>query len=310
MHVLVTGGAGFIGSHTVERLLEAEIPVRVVDDFSSGSRKNLPNHPLLEIQDGDIRDEKTVHRAMRGITHVLHLAAQVSVQASLEDPVRSCSSNIFGFVNVLQIARTCGVQRLVYASSAAVYGNPSRLPLSEEDGGMPLSPYGLEKSVNEQYSRLFEQEFDMPLLGLRYFNVYGPRQDPDSPYAGVISKFLGMVEQHRPVTVYGDGAQTRDFIFVKDVAMANIKALHHAMTGVCNVATGRSISLLGMIEVLSSCVGRPLEIVHQSAQEGDIPFSAANIERFRTLVDTDEFISLGDGLHQLLQGMFEVPHIA
>ncbi len=306
MHILITGGAGFIGSHTVEQLLDLEIPVRVLDDFSSGSRQNLPAHSLLDIQEGDIREAKALHRAMEGITHILHLAAQVSVQASVEDPVHSCSSNIQGFVNVLQMARTFRVERVVYASSAAVYGNPQRLPLSEEDGGTPLSPYGLEKSVNDQYAALFGQEFGLSLLGLRYFNVYGPRQDPDSPYAGVISKFLGMIEQHRPVTVFGDGAQTRDFIFVKDVAMANVRALQHTMTGVCNVATGRSVSLLGMIEVLSSCVGRPLEIVHQGAQAGDVPFSAANVDRFRSLVDIQRLTNLSDGLSQLIEETIKV----
>lgn len=308
MHVLVTGGAGFIGSHTVERLLEAQVGVRVLDDFSSGSRKNLPSHELLQVQEGDIREEHAVGRAMEGITHVLHLAAQVSVQESFEDPSHSCSTNILGFVNVLQMARQARVERVVYASSAAVYGNPQRLPLSEEDGGIPLSPYGLEKSVNEHYATLFAREFNLSLLGLRYFNVYGPRQDPDSPYAGVISRFLAMAAQHRPVTLFGDGAQTRDFIFVKDVAMANVNALQHPMTGVCNVATGRSVSLLGMIEVLSACVGRPLEIVHQSARTGDIPFSAAHIDRLRQLLETGDFMKLQDGLTQLLEETMSLPH--
>lgn len=301
MHVLVTGGAGFIGSHSVEHLLEANISVRVLDNFSSGSRQNLPAHSLLEIQDGDIRDKDAVYKAMEDITHVLHLAAQVSVQASVDDPLESCSTNIGGFVNVLQAARVFRVQRMVYASSAAVYGRPQRLPLSETDLPQPCSPYGLEKYVNDQYAALFTNEFGLSLLGLRYFNVYGPRQDPNSPYAGVISKFISMIEQHQPLSVFGDGAQTRDFIFVKDVAKANVQALQSEMTEVCNVATGTSLSLLRLIEVLSECVQQPLKVVHQPAQAGDILFSEAAISRLHLLMPNQDSTDLNKGLTALLQ---------
>lgn len=301
MHVLVTGGAGFIGSHSVEQLLAANIPVRVLDNFSAGSRQNLPTHSLLEIQEGDIRDDQAVQRAMEDISHVLHLAAQVSVQASVESPTLSCSINIGGFVNVLQAARTFRVQRMVYASSAAVYGQPKRLPLSEDDNALPCSPYGLEKLVNDQYAALFAQEFGLSLLGLRYFNVFGPRQDPRSHYAGVISKFISMIEQHQPLAVFGDGEQTRDFIFVKDVANASVQALQHEMTGVCNVATGKSLSLLNLIEVLAHCVGRPLEIVQRPARLGDIPFSEAHVARLDSLIDMKKMTDLKDGLQALLQ---------
>jgi UDP-glucose 4-epimerase len=301
MHVLVTGGAGFIGSHSVEQLLEAHHPVRVLDNFSTGSRQNLPRHSLLDIQTGDIRDDYAVRKAMEDITHVLHLAAQVSVQASVDNPPGSCSTNIGGFINVLQAARSFGVQRMVYASSAAVYGRPARLPLSEADTTQPCSPYGLEKYVNDQYAALFEREFGVSLLGLRYFNVYGPRQDSQSSYAGVISKFISMIEQLKPLAVFGDGAQTRDFIFVKDVAKTNVQALQVKMTGVCNVATGSSVSLLHLIEVLSRCVNRPLKIVHQPAQAGDIPLSEANINRFRSLLDVSSLTNLENGLQLLLE---------
>lgn len=301
MHILVTGGAGFIGSHSVEHLLEANYPVRVLDNFSSGKRQNLPTHSLLEIQEGDIRDRPTVHKAMEDITHVLHLAAQVSVQASVEDPSESCSINIGGFVNVLHAARSFQVQRMVYASSAAVYGRPSRLPLSETDLAQPCSPYGLEKNVNDQYAALFASEFSLSLLGLRYFNVYGPRQDPQSPYAGVISKFVSMIEQQQPLSVFGDGAQTRDFIFVKDVAKANVQALKSEMPGTCNVATGKSQSLLELIDILSRCVNQSVEIVHHSARAGDIPFSEADITRLRSLMPTQDLTDLRSGLATFIQ---------
>ncbi len=307
MNVLVTGGAGFIGSHSVEELLETGWNVRVLDNFSSGCRKNLPTHPSLEVVEGDIRDEKCVNSVMPGVSHVLHLAAQVSVQTSIEDPSHSCSNNVLGFVNVLQAARFYGIQRMVYASSAAVYGHPSRVPISETDPCQPISPYGLEKLMNDQYAGLFAQEFGLSLLGLRYFNVYGPRQDPRSPYAGVISKFLDRVEQQKPLLVFGDGTQTRDFIFVKDVARANKAALESSLGEVCHVATGKSRDLLRLIETLSRCLGQSLEISHQAPLPGDIPFSAANIDRFRSLMNTKNFTSLEQGLSMLLQEHRSVP---
>ena len=300
MHVLVTGGAGFIGSHSVEQLLESNIPVRVLDNFSTGSRQYLPTHSLLEIQEGDIRDAASVRKAMEDMTHVLHLAAQVSVQASVDDPPESCSTNIGGFVNVLQVARSYGVQRMVYASSAAVYGRPIRLPVSERDIPQPCSPYGLEKYVNDQYAALFAKAFGISLLGLRYFNVYGPRQDPQSSYAGVISKFISMIQQQQPLSVFGDGMQTRDFIFVKDVAKANVQALQSEMTGVCNVATGTSVSLRHLIEVLSRCVNQKLKIVHHPAREGDIPFSEAHTDLFHSVLDPKNLTNLDDGLQMLI----------
>ena len=301
MHVLVTGGAGFIGSHSVEQLLEANCSVRILDNFSSGTRENLPNHPQLEIQDGDIRDAKAVHAAMKDMTHVLHLAAQVSVQASVENPPESCSTNIGGFVNVLQAARENRVHRMVYASSAAVYGRPEQLPLSETVRAQPCSPYGLEKYVNDQYAALFAKEFGISLLGLRYFNVYGPRQDPQSPYAGVISKFMEMINQHQPLVVFGDGSQTRDFIFVKDIAKANAQALQSDMGGVCNVATGNIHSLLELIDILSGCANQSVEVVHHPVREGDIPFSETQISRLQALMPTDNFTDLNTGLTALLQ---------
>ncbi len=301
MTVLVTGGAGFIGSHSVERLLETGWNVRVLDNFSSGARKNLPTHDALEIVEGDIRDFDAVRLALEGVSHVLHLAAQVFVQASLENPPNSCSINVLGFVNVLQAARTSDVQRVVYASSAAVYGPPQPLPIDETHACQPMSPYGLEKSINDQYGKLFEQEFFLPLLGLRYFNVYGPRQDPRSPYAGVISKFISQLKQQQSVTIFGDGTQTRDFIFVKDIARANVAALQSPLTGVCNVATGKSCSLLQMVQTLAKCTGQPLEVVHQAARHGDIHFSSSNNDRLGQVLNTQDFTSLERGLSLLVQ---------
>ncbi|GJL66425.1 MAG: dTDP-glucose 4,6-dehydratase [Nitrospirales bacterium] len=300
MYVLVTGGAGFIGSHTVETLLKCGARVRVLDNFSTGKRQNLPSHANLEVCTGDIREVNDIQHAAADITHILHLAAQVSVQDSLVNPTRSCSINIQGFVNVLEAARIQQVDRMVYASSAAVYGYPQQLPLLEDDAVHPISPYGLEKSVNDQYAELFHSLFGCSLLGVRYFNVYGPRQDPKSPYAGVISKFVHCIEQQQALTVFGDGSQTRDFVFVKDVAQANVAALRSTATGVCHVATGTSRSVLDMIQALSNCVGHELQAIHQDAQTGDIPHSAAHIKKLTQALGVQCSTRFEDGLRLLL----------
>ncbi len=303
MFVLVTGGAGFIGSHSVEALLASGARVRVLDNLSSGHREYLPDHPALEFVEGDIRDAATVTQCMQGITHVLHLAAQVSVPVSVQQPVFSNAVNIAGFLNVLDAARQAGVQRMVYASSAAVYGVPVELPLSEASPVSALSPYGLEKLVNDQYAALFGGLYDFSAMGLRYFNVYGPRQDPTSPYSGVISKFASWAQQEQGFTVFGDGLQTRDFIFVKDVARANVAALNSQARGVVNVATGTSVTLLQMIETFAAVVERPIPVTHAPARVGDVPFSAVTPNRMRDVLAIQETVALQDGLGQLLDSL-------
>ncbi|GAB4164913.1 MAG: NAD-dependent epimerase/dehydratase family protein [Rhodocyclaceae bacterium] len=299
MCVLVTGGAGFIGSHTVERLLAQGMHVRVLDDFSTGRLDNLPHHPRLEILTGDIRDRALVEDAMHRATRVLHLAAQVSVAASVEAPLASASINVTGFLNVLEAARRHRVRRLVYASSAAVYGVPARLPIDEDAPTAPISPYGLEKEINDRYAALYRSLYGLPTLGLRYFNVYGPRQDPSSPYSGVISIFCRRLREARPLSVFGDGLQTRDFIYVGDVARANAAALEGDLTGVCNVATGESISLRTLIKALSAVSGtRPL-VSYREPRAGDIRESAADNRRLVTALKVSEFEPLGDGLSRL-----------
>lgn len=300
MYVLVTGGAGFIGSHSVDALRAAGVALRVLDNFSNGKRENLSAHTDLDVQTGDITDPVAVAAAMDGITHVLHLAAQVSVQASVADPLHSCRQNVLGFVNVLDCARRLGVKRMVYASSAAVYGIPALLPLSEDAPTAPLSPYGLEKSINDQYAALYRDLFGFSALGLRYFNVYGPRQDPRSPYAGVISKFMERMAADEPLRVFGDGQQTRDFIYVKDIAQTNLAALRSDYSGICNVGTGSSVSLLQMIDALSAVLGQSLEVVFEPPQAGDIPKSATVNQRLQTQLGLKQFTSLHQGLGELL----------
>ena len=307
MQVLITGGAGFIGSHTAEALLASGASVRILDNLSTGKIENLPKHDCLNLLVGDIQNQSDVDNAMKGVTHVLHLAAQVSVQASIEDPSASCGQNIQGFVNVLSAAKEQQVRRFVYASSAAIYGVPQKLPVAEDDTLNPISPYGLEKSVNEQYAHLFEELFNFKSMGMRYFNVYGPRQDPSSPYAGVISKFLEFIEKKQPMTVFGDGLQTRDFIFVKDIARANVAALTGEASGFCNVGTGKTSTLLDVIQVLSDCVGRALEVNHLDPRDGDIIHSSAEVDKIKELIGFSAQTELSAGLRELAQYFKIIP---
>jgi UDP-glucose 4-epimerase len=298
--VLITGGAGFIGSHTADRLLAKNIAVRVLDDLSSGRRDNLPvAHSQLEFIEGDVRNADTVSAAMRGISHCLHLAAQVSATRSLHDPRASAERNVLGFLTVLEAAREARVQRFVYASSAAVYGEPTVLPLTEDVTLKPLSPYGLEKLINEHYGDLYHRLHDFSLMGLRYFNVFGPRQDRKSPYAGVIALFAEQIRSGDTLQVFGDGYQTRDFIFVDDVARANVAALVTQATEVCNVATGRSVTLLDLINDLSSLSGMHPDIRFLPPREGDIQRSAADPTRMHELLGIKAQIGLVDGLKAL-----------
>ncbi len=302
MHVLITGGAGFIGSHTARALLAGGHRVTVLDNFSSGKRSNLPDHhDALRIVTGDIGDETAVSDALDGATHVLHLAAQVSVAASVEAPLPSCRDNVLGFLTVLDGARRAGITRFVYASSAAVYGTPAELPLNESSPTGPLSPYGLEKLINDQYGALYRNLYGMSPLGMRYFNVYGPGQDPSSPYSGVISRFVDGLRAGRPLTVFGDGGQTRDFVYVGDVAQANLAALASDGTGVCNVGTGSTVTLLQLIEALAAVAGVDPEVHHAPAREGDIRHSATAIDRMRRELGAAEPTPLADGLARLWQ---------
>ena len=298
---LVTGGAGFIGSHTVDHLLAKQQQVVVLDNFSSGHRHNLPeSNPLLSIVEGDIRDQSDVENAAEGVTHCLHLAAQVSVVKSLEDPADSATHNIMGFINVLNAMKANQAKRFVYASSAATYGNPKTLPLPEDEPLGPESPYGLEKQINELYVKLFKDLYQVSSCGMRFFNVYGPRQDPKSPYAGVIALFADAVLAKKPLTINGDGMQTRDFIFVNDVARANVAALQGDYQGAVNVATGSTVTLLQLIEVLEKIAGHECEKTFGPEREGDIIHSAAMVDTLQNKLNVSAKHKLEEGLRELL----------
>jgi len=302
--VLIAGGAGFIGSHTADLLMEKGVKVRILDNLTSGHRSNLPDeHPLMEFIEGDIRDADTVKNAMKGITHVVHLAAQVSVVASLEDPEFSAQQNIIGFLNVLDAAKNEGVKKMVYASSAAIYGEPHVLPLTEDVPMKQLSPYGLEKKFNEDYADLYHRLYDFNSVGMRFFNVYGPRQDPKSPYAGVIALFMDRIKDKLPFVVNGDGEHTRDFIYVRDVARTNVAALELTYHGAVNVATGKKTSLLDLIHVLSEVSGNKADFTHGEPREGDIVHSLADPSRMNNELKIVAETDLKDGLAKLLDSV-------
>jgi UDP-glucose 4-epimerase len=305
MKALVTGGAGFIGSHTVEELLRRAWEVRVLDDFSNGKPDNLPTHPRLAVLRGNIRSVDDVRQALQGVTHVVHLAAQVSVDRSIREPLESGATNIMGFATVLDGARREQVKRLVYASSAAVYGVPEQIPLSETSPTRPLSPYGLEKLMNEAYAELYGQLHGVSACGLRFFNVYGPRQDPRSPYAGVISRFAANARAGEPVTIFGDGRQTRDFVHVSDVARLTADALEKTFSGVCNIATGYSVSLLELVDAVRNALDRPVTVTHAPARAGDILHSQADVRRMTDLFGVQRPVMLVPGLRDLLAGGLE-----
>ncbi|AFM23939.1 SDR family oxidoreductase [Desulfomonile tiedjei] len=285
--ILVTGGAGFIGSHLVEGLLERGEAVRVLDNLSTGKQENLMGlgngrwnaHRDFEFILGDIRDRKIVQTAMNGVDAVFHQAALGSVPRSVTDPVTTQEVNADGTLNILQSARDAGVSRVVYASSSSVYGNSELLPKREGEEGLTLSPYALTKRVNEEYGRLFMGLYAFETIGLRYFNVYGPRQDPESEYAAVIPRFVtALLKKSEPI-IYGTGLQSRDFTFVKDVVRANILALE-APPFACgrsfNIGCGTQATLLELLSALQDLLGTNIEPRFESPRAGDVMHSSAD----------------------------------
>lgn len=305
--ILVTGGAGFIGTRTVEALLAQGVQVRVLDNLSNGKASNLNSTAVadgrLVLLVGDVRDASAVDAAVQGCDAVLHLAAQVSVQRSVAEPVESSTHNLTGFLHVLDAVRRHQVSRLVYASSAAIYGVPESLPLEETARPNPLSPYGLEKFINEQYAALYASLYSVSSVGMRYFNVYGPGQDPLSPYAGVISKFADGLEAGTPLRLFGDGSQTRDFVYVDDVAQANVRALQSGVQGVLNVGTGKSVSLLQLIDAMAEAFGKQKHVRHESPAAGDIAHSGSNPARLSKALAWKPETSLVHGLGELAKSL-------
>jgi len=305
MRTLVTGGAGFIGSHIVEELLRSGNSVRVLDNFTSGRRENLealPGKP--EILEGDLRDAAMVKVAVRQVEVIFHLAAFISVPKSIADPETCFTVNVGGTVNLLEAARQAGTRKVVVSSSAAVYGNTNVFPTSEETPLQPLSPYAVSKQVNELYAGLYTRTLGLPVTALRYFNVYGPRQRPDSDYAAAIPIFVRRLVAGEPITIYGDGKQSRDFIFVKDVARANLLAAEAGAAGeAINICTGHETSLLDLLEALSELSPTNPQIRFEGPRPGDVYRSAGCPEKAIRLLGFKPGTSLTEGLKQTIEWM-------
>ena len=303
MNVLITGGAGFIGSHLAEHLLAARHSVRVLDNLSTGKRENLPAHPRLEFVQGDIRDRSLVNDTARGMDAIVHLAAVASVQASVDDPTGTHETNFDGTLHLLEAARKEHIRRFLYASSAAVYGDNTRLPLVEAEILDPLSPYAADKLAGEYYLRFYHAKFGIATTAFRFFNIFGPRQDPSSPYSGVISIFIERVCRGEPVTVFGDGRQTRDFVYVGDLVELLAQALSRTETAgqVINVGRGRQCSLLELLETLEKLTGKPVERRFAAARLGDIVHSCADITRLVRLLGKAPETDISTGLGEILR---------
>jgi UDP-glucose 4-epimerase len=312
MTVLVTGGAGFIGSHLVERLLRIGQDVRVLDNFSTGHRANLAGFDV-EIVEGDIQSYERVHNAVRGCDVVLHQAALPSVPRSIADPLTSHATNATGTLNVLLAARDEGVRRLVFASSSSVYGAVEGLPKRETMAAMPISPYGSAKLAAESYCRSFHEVYGLETVALRYFNVFGPRQDPQSEYAAVIPKFIAAYAAGRAPTIYGDGEQSRDFTYVDNIVDANLLALDApGVSGrTFNVACGERITLNGLSDELRAQMGVDIEPLHDAARPGDILHSLADVGRARDELGYEPRVGFAEGLRRTIACTgYEAPALA
>jgi UDP-glucose 4-epimerase len=305
MRTLVTGGAGFIGSHIVEELLRRGDTVRVLDNFSSGSRENLEEfRGNLEILEGDLRDAETVKAAVRNMDLVFHLAAFVSVPQSMSDPETCFAVNVGGTVALLEAARREETRKVVLSSSTAVYGDTDVFPTTEETPLRPLSPYALSKQVNELYARLYTQTLGLPVTSLRYYNVYGPRQRPDSNYAAAIPIFVRQLVAGEPITIFGDGKQSRDFIFVKDVVSANLLAAGSDVAGEAfNICTGQETNLLDLLEELSEVSPLQPKVRFEAPRPGDIYRSVGSPARVAASLGFRAQTSLADGLAQTVAWM-------
>ncbi len=307
---LVTGGAGFIGSHLATALVERGDRVRALDDLSSGKWKNLGHLPTgepgsgaqVELLQGSVTDPGALRAACRGVEGIFHEAAQVSVPASIRDPMASYSTNVMGTLQVLEAARAEQVGRVVFAASSAAYGDQPSLPKDESMPTRPLSPYAAGKLAGEELMAVWGRVFGLRTVSLRYFNIYGPRQADDSPYSGVIALFARAVLEGRPATIFGDGEQTRDFTFVEDAVRANLLAMERELEPgiVLNVGTGQRVSINELQRKLAELAGFSGEPRRSPARAGDVRHSQASIERARELLGFEPRVGLREGLAQTL----------
>jgi nucleoside-diphosphate-sugar epimerase len=311
-NILVTGGAGFIGSNLTEALLDQGHRVRIVDNFSTGKKENLlfvDRFSSLEMLEGDIRDRAVCQAAMRDVEYVFHQAALPSVQRSVENPLTTHSVNAVGTLNVLLAAKEEGVKRLIYASSSSIYGDTPALPKVETMPSNPLSPYALQKQVGEKYCRLFSQLYGLETVSLRYFNVFGPKQDPASIYSAVIPRFIDALLRRKPPLIFGDGEQSRDFTYIDNVVHANLLAMsaEDCHGEAMNVACGSRISLNQLLEILARITGSKVDPVYSEARKGDVKHSLADIRKAKQLLNYEPLVRIEAGLAKTVEYFKERP---
>ena len=305
---LVTGGAGFVGSYLVRFLLDRDEEVRVLDNFSTGKRENLTEvERRIEVVEGDLNDPAALSRAVSGVDYVFHEAAIPSVPRSVDEPVESHEANATGTLSLLCASMEAGVRRLVYASSSSVYGANPELPKVETMRTEPLSPYAVAKLAAEHYCTVFHRLYGLETVSLRYFNVFGPRQDPNSPYSGVVSRFIDAILSSMPPTIHGNGDQTRDFTYVENVAEANFAACHEtsAAGGVYNIGCQTRISVNELWATMAELTSSKLVPSYTSVRSGDVPHSLADISAARRDLGLDPQIDVREGLKRTLE--FYVP---
>ena len=302
-HYLVTGGAGFIGSHLAEELVRRGERVRIVDSLVTGKRENLAHLAGIEFLQGDLADLEIARQAVEGVDYVLHQAAIPSVPRSVQDPITSNRANIDASLNVLVAARDAGVRRVVYAGSSSAYGNTPTLPKVETMPAAPLSPYALQKLVAEQYCGMFTRLYGLETVTIRYFNVFGPRQDPSSPYSGVISLFIRALCEGRRPTIHGDGEQTRDFTYVANVVDGVLRACSApgASGEVINVATGGRISLNELFRAVRALTGANVDPIYAEPRAGDVRDSQADIQKAYRLLGYEPLVNLENGLEKTVE---------
>jgi len=303
MLYLVTGGAGFIGSHISDRLLADGHRVRILDNFSTGKHENIPASDNVEVMEGDVGSYDTVRTAMQQVDFVYHEAAIASVPETVDNPLASERVNYRGTLNILEAARHAGVKRVMFACSAAVYGDLPELPKQESMPVKPLSPYAVDKLASEQACQMYTCLYGLETVSLRYFNVFGPRQDPSSPYSGVISIFSDYINQGKQPAIYGDGEQTRDFVYVSDVVEANIKAATApaAAGKAINIATGGKLSINELLQTICNIKGQPYDPTYKPGRQGDIRHSRADISAAREFLDWQPVVGFEAGLRELFE---------
>lgn len=303
MRIVITGGAGFIGSNLATELSkEKESEVIIVDDLSTGRVSNLEKiNKNINLVRGSITDLQLLKGIFKDVDYVFHQAAIPSVPRSIKDPIASNNANVNGTLNVLVAAKDCNVKKVIYASSSSVYGDTPELPKREDMVPNPLSPYAVTKLLGEYYCKVFNEVYGLKTISLRYFNVYGPRQDPYSDYAAVIPRFINRVLENKPPVIYGDGEQTRDFTFVTDVVRANIQAMKSDANGVYNIASGNRISINELANVIMKLMGRNLKPIHEAPREGDIRHSLGDISSAKKTLSYEPQYSVEEGLRRTIK---------